>query len=152
MPDFVAVFALLAVVLTITALVSGFVERAPVSFPLIFLGFGLALGGGGFDVIRMAPDEPVLQVVATLALSLVLFLDAVKLQVDELGKRWLVPALVLGPGTGIIIALGAVSLALIFEFGWVVAFIGGAILASTDPVVLREIVRDQRLPRPCARS
>lgn len=81
-----------------------------------------------------------------------LFLDAVKLQVDELGKRWLVPALVLGPGTGIIIALGAVSLALIFEFGWVVAFIGGAILASTDPVVLREIVRDQRLPRPCARS
>ena len=147
MPDFVAVFALLAVVLTITALVSGFVERAPVSFPLIFLGFGLALGGGGFDVIQMAPDDPVLEVVATLTLSLVLFLDAVKLQVDELGKRWLVPALVLGPGTGLIIALGAVSLALMFEFGWVVAFIGGAILASTDPVVLREIVRDHRLPR-----
>ena len=147
MPDFVAVFALLAVVLTITALVSGFVERAPVSFPLIFLGFGLALGGGGFDVIRIASDDPVLEVVATLTLALVLFLDAVKLQVDELGKRWLVPALVLGPGTGIIIALGAVSLALMFEFGWVVAFIGGAILASTDPVVLREIVRDHRLPR-----
>ena len=86
MPDFVAVFALLAVVLTITALVSGFVERAPVSFPLIFLGFGLALGGGGFDVIRIASDDPVLEVVATLTLSLVLFLDAVKLQVDELGK------------------------------------------------------------------
>ena len=117
------------------------------SFPLIFLGFGLAVGGGGLDVIRMAPDDPVLEVVATLTLSLVLFLDAVKLQVDELGKRWLVPVLVLGPGTALIIALGAVFLALIFEFGLVVAFIGGAILASTDPVVLREIVRDHRLPR-----
>ena len=76
-----------------------------------------------------------------------LFLDAVKLQIDELGKRWVVPALVLGPGTGLIIALGAVALALLLGFGWVVAFIGGAVLASTDPVVLREIVRDERIPR-----
>ena len=57
------------------------------------------------------------------------------------------PALVLGPGTGLIIALGAVPLALLLGFGWVVAFIGGAVLASTDPVVLREIVRDARIPR-----
>lgn len=147
MPDFVVVFALLAVVLMITALVSGLVERSPLSFPLIFLSFGLALGGSGFKVIQMAPNDPVLEVVATLTLSLVLFLDAVKIQVEELGKRWLVPALILGPGTGLIIALGAIPLALMLGFGWVVAFIGGAILASTDPVVLREIVRDQRLPR-----
>ena len=32
-------------------------------------------------------------------------------------------------------------------FSWTVAFIGGAVLASTDPVVLREIVRDERIPR-----
>ena len=76
-----------------------------------------------------------------------LFLDATKLQLDELGKRWLVPALVLGPSTGLIIFLGAVPLALLLGFGWVSAFIGGAALASTDPVVLREIVRDDRIPR-----
>ena len=52
-----------------------------------------------------------------------------------------------GPGTGLIIALGAVPLALFLGFGWLMAFIGGAILASTDPVVLREIVRDHRIPR-----
>ena len=84
---------------------------------------------------------------ATLTLSLVLFLDATKLQLEELGKRWLAPALVLGPGTGLIIALGAVPLALLLGFGWVMAFAGGAVLASTDPVVLREIVRDVRIPR-----
>jgi NhaP-type Na+/H+ or K+/H+ antiporter len=72
----------------------------------------------------------------------VLFLDAVNLQFQELGKRWLIPFLILGPGTGLITALGAVPIALLLGFTWLVAFMGGAALASTDPVVLREIVRD----------
>lgn len=131
----------------ITAPASGLVERSPLSFPLMFLGFGFALGEGGLGVIEMGLHDPLLEVAATLTLSLVLFLDATKLQLDELGKRWLAPALVLGPGTGLIIALGAVALALLLDFDWVLAFAREAILASTDPVVLREIVRDQRIPR-----
>jgi NhaP-type Na+/H+ or K+/H+ antiporter len=86
--------------------------------------------------------------VTTLTLALVLFLDAVKLQVTELGKRWLVPALILGPGTGLIIAIGALPFGLFLNFGWILAFIGGAVLASTDPVVLWDIVRDERIPGP----
>ena len=147
MPDFVTVFAVLAVILTVAALASGLVERSPVSFPLMFLGFGLAIGEGGFGFIEMGPHDPILEVVATLTLSLVLFLDAVKLQIEELGKRWLVPFLILVPGTALIIGLGAVPLALILGFDWTMAFMGGAVLASTDPVVLREIVRDSRIPR-----
>ncbi|MCZ6615630.1 MAG: cation:proton antiporter, partial [Chloroflexi bacterium] len=147
MPDILLTFALVATALTVTALVSGLVERSPISLPLIFMGLGIVLGKRGFGVIEMGPDDPSLEVVATLTLTLVLFLDAVNIQVDELGKRWLVPALILGPGTGLIIALGAVPLALLLGFAWVIAFIGGAILASTDPVVLREIVRDERIPR-----
>ena len=147
MTDFVLAFGLIAVVLTITALVSGLVQRSPLSFPLIFLGLGLLLGEGVLGIIEIGPHDPALEIVATLTLSLVLFLDAVKLQIDELGKRWVTPALILGPGTGLIIGLGAVAMALLFGFPWVVAVIGGAVLASTDPVVLREIVRDRRIPR-----
>ena len=147
MPDLFLAFALVAVVLTVTALTSGLVERSPLSFPLMFMGLGLGLGEGGLGVIEMSVDDPTLEVVATLTLSLVLFLDAVKLLVDELGRRWLVPVLILGPGTGLIVAIGAVPLALWLGFGWILAFIGGAVLASTDPVVLREIVRDERIPR-----
>ena len=147
MPDLLLGFTIVAVVLTGTALVSGLVERSPLSFPLIYLGMGFLLGERGFDVIEMSPGDPLLEVVATLTLSLVLFLDAMKLQVEELGKRWLVPVLILGPGTGLTIALGAVPIALIVGFGWVMAFMGGAMLASTDPVVLREIVRDERIPQ-----
>jgi NhaP-type Na+/H+ or K+/H+ antiporter len=146
-PDFVLGFGLVALVLIATGLISGIVERSPVSFPLIFLGLGMALGGGGLGVIEIGPHDEVLEVVATLTLSLVLFLDAVKLDVRELGRKWVIPFLILGPGTLLIIAIGAVPFALIFGFGWLIAFMGGAILASTDPVVLREILRDERIPR-----
>ena len=148
MPDFVVVFALIAVFLITAALGSALVERSPLTFPLISLGVGLVLGDLGFSVVDVGPTDLTLEVVATLTLSLVLFLDAVNLQVDELGKKWLIPVIILGPGTAAIIALGAIPIALLLDFTWVVAFIGGAVLASTDPVVLREIVRDTRIPRP----
>ena len=141
------IFGLIAVVLSATALLSGVVERSPLSFPLIFLGLGFALSERGLGVIEMGPHDPLLNVVATLTLALVLFLDAVNMSFAELGRRWMIPALVLGPGTVLIIVLGAVPLALMLGFGWILAFTGGAILASTDPVVLREVIRDRRIPR-----
>ena len=147
MPDILLGFGIVAIVLSVTPLASGLVERSPLSFPVIFLGLGFLLGQRGLDVIQMDAHDPVLEIVATLTLALVLFLDAMKLQIAELGKMWMVPILVLGPGTGIIIALGAVSLSLVVGFPWLIAFIGGAILASTDPVVLRDILRDPRIPR-----
>jgi NhaP-type Na+/H+ or K+/H+ antiporter len=147
-PDFLLAFSVIALVLTVTALTSGLVARSPISFPLIFLGLGFLLGERAFGVIKIEPHDPILEVVGVLTLSLVLFLDAVRLQVDDLGKRWLVPGLVLGPGTVLIMVLGAVPLALLLGFTWLMAFIGGAILASTDPVVLRDVLRDERIPRP----
>jgi NhaP-type Na+/H+ or K+/H+ antiporter len=146
-PDFLTPFAVVAVILTVTALASGLVERSLLSFPLVFLVAGLLLGEGVLGIFNVAAENKNLEIVATLTLSLVLFLDAVQLDTSELGRRWLVPVLVLGPGTALIIALGASSLALILGFGWIIAFMGGAMLASTDPVVLREIVRDERIPR-----
>ena len=147
MSEVVLAFSLIAVILTVTALASGLVERSLLSFPLMFLGLGLVLGDGALGIISMSPHDRTLEIVATLTLSLVLFLDAAKLEIHDLGKRWLIPVLVLGPGTALIIALGAVPLVLLVGFGWLTAFIGGAILASTDPVVLREVLRDWRIPR-----
>jgi len=63
----------------------------------------------------------------------------------------MMPFLILGPGTLSIIGLGARPLVLLLSFTWTVALIGGAILASTDPVVLREILWDERIPHRCAR-
>ena len=76
MPEFILIFGVIAVVLTVTALASGLVERSPLSFPLIFLGLGFLLGQHGIGELEIGPQSPLIEVVGTLTLALVLFLDA----------------------------------------------------------------------------
>ncbi|WIG58384.1 MAG: hypothetical protein OJF49_001130 [Ktedonobacterales bacterium] len=152
MNDLTSWFALVALVLLISALVSRFVERAPVSFPMLFLGLGLLLGQGVTGVITLGPHSPVLVAVATLSLALVLFLDAVNLEIEELRRDWHVPLLSLGPGT----LLTVVGIALVAH--WLLgttlpqSLLLGAVLASTDIIVLRDIVRNERIPRSVRRA
>ncbi|MGH3322671.1 MAG: hypothetical protein ACRDN9_21345, partial [Streptosporangiaceae bacterium] len=80
----VSVFALVAVVLVVSALVAGVVEGALLSFPMIFLGLGFALGPHGATILNVTVDSRSLETVGVLTLSLVLFLDAVHLEVEDL--------------------------------------------------------------------
>lgn len=150
MSSLVLGMGLVALVLTLAALTSRLVERAPLSFPMLFLGMGLALGGYG--VVQLDVHSPLLESVAVISLALVLFLDAVNVQLDELRREWYVPLLTLGPGT--LLVIGGVALAAFFLVGVtpVQALLLGAILASTDPVVLRDLMRDERVPRAVRRT
>src|SRR5690606_31745328 len=141
---------IVAIVLTLAALTSRLVERAPVSFPMIFLGMGLFLGSYG--VIDIDTHSPLLEAVALISLALVLFLDAVNVQMDELKSEWYVPVATLGPGTLLIIA--GVALAAYYLVGVtpVQALLLGAVLSSTDPVVLRDIVQNPNVPRSVRRA
>ncbi len=150
MSELVLGIGLVAVVLTVAALASGIVERAPLSFPIIFLGLGFLLGATG--VIQLELDAPILQVVAIVSLSLVFFLDAVNVQVDELRQDWQVPLLSLGPGTLLTIFGVAGAAYLLVNTSPLESLLLGAILASTDPVVLRDILRDTRIPRSVRRA
>jgi sodium/hydrogen antiporter len=145
-------FALIAVVLLVSALASGLIERAPLTFPMIFLGLGFLLGEGGLGTIAMDPHNPVLESVAVVSLALVLFLDAVNVQVDELRSDWRIPMLSLGPGTLLTIAGVAVAAYLLAGTSPLQSLLMGAILASTDPVVLRDVLRDDRIPRSVRRA
>ncbi len=148
--DLLTGFGLLAVVFTVSALAAGLVERAPLSFPMIFLGLGLVLGNRG--VLTFDLHDPVLEVVATLTLAFVLFLDAVNLDAGISRRDLLVPALALGPGTIAIILLIAGGAIVVLDFPWELALLLGAILASTDPVVLRDVLRDRRIPSSVRRA
>src|SRR5262249_2392492 len=88
---------IVALVLMMSALASGLVERAPVSFPMIFLALGFVLGPLGIGLVRLGPDNQILHIVAVLALSLVLFLDAVNLERAQERHDLFVPLLTLGP-------------------------------------------------------
>ncbi len=147
MPDLLTAFALVAAVLTISALASGIVERAPFSFPILFLGLGFLLGERGLGLLALGPEDAVLESVAVLTLALVLFLDAARLREGEMQGAGLVPMLSLGPGTLIIIAVVALGAHFLVGTTLVESLLLGTILASTDPVVLRDVIRNERIPR-----
>jgi NhaP-type Na+/H+ or K+/H+ antiporter len=141
-------FTLLAIVLIVSALVAGVVARGPLSFPMLFLGLGLLLGPGVFGIIHLEPRSPAVEAVATVSLALVLFLDAAKLDVGELRRDWRVPLLALGPVTLLTVGGVAVAAHFLFGVGLAPSLLLGAVLATTDPVVMRDVVRNERLPRP----
>ncbi|MGH7822038.1 MAG: cation:proton antiporter, partial [Candidatus Binatia bacterium] len=152
MTDLLTVFALVGMVITLSALASGVVERTPLSFPMIFLALGALLGEAGLGVLSIAPEDPTLEAIAVLNLSLVLFLDALKLRFDGGRREWLVPALALGPGTLLVIALTAFAAWALVGATPLEALLFGAILSSTDPIVLRDVIRDERIPRSVRRA
>jgi NhaP-type Na+/H+ or K+/H+ antiporter len=143
-PDLLQILSLAAFVLLFAGLSEGFVSRAPLSFPMIFLGLGYFLGHQG--LIPTAPESRTLNAVGTVTLALVLFLDAVRMKFDRKPSEWLVPSLVLGPGTLLCITLVAAGAYLLLGTGVAAAILIGAILSSTDPVVVRDVVRDKRIP------
>jgi NhaP-type Na+/H+ or K+/H+ antiporter len=147
MHELIIPFTLIAVVLMLSGLVSGFVRQAPLSVPIIFLGIGLALGGGGLGVLQVDVHDQALEIVGVISLAFVLFLDAVNLRFDEGEQAWLVPVLALGPGTLITVGVVAAAAHFLFQTSIVESLLLGAILASIDPVVLRDVVRDERVPR-----
>lgn len=145
-------FIILALVFTIAALASGIIDRLPLSLPIVFLALGLVLGPGALGVIHIGPHDPALIAVATVNLALVLFLDAARFDVDELRREWRIPLLDLGPGTLLTIAGIAVAAGLLLHTSPVQSLLLAAVLASTDPIVLRDIVRDERIPRSVRRT
>jgi NhaP-type Na+/H+ or K+/H+ antiporter len=146
LPDLLAGFALVAVVLTIAGLASGFVERAPLSFPIIFLGLGFLLGSHGLGLLHFGPESALLETVATLTLAMVLCLEAVRIGNIGMGGAGFVPILSLGPGTVVIVAVIAAGSYFLLDVSVIAALLLGTILASTDPVVLRDVVREERIP------
>ena len=82
-------------------------HRAPHSGFDDLLGLGLLCGERGLGLLRLDEHHHALEIIATLGLALVLFLDAVNMQVDELRHDWLVPILALGPGS--LLTIGGIA-------------------------------------------
>src|SRR3712207_6604512 len=105
------------------------------------------LGEHGLGVLEFVPEDPLLESVATLTLALVLCLEGVRIGNDSMEGAGAVPVLSLGPGTLIIVSVVASGAYLLLEISLDESLLLGTILASTDPVVLRDVVRNERIPR-----
>ena len=138
--------ALVGVVILIAALLSGLVERSGVPQVAIFIGLGAALGPAGLGALDVRLDSPLLHVVATLSLALILFTDALTLNLREAREHRTLALLALGPGTLLSAALFAWAAWWLLDFSAPAAAILGAALASTDPVLLKGLLQRPELP------
>ena len=143
---FTATIALIGIVILVASLLSGIVERTGIPQVAIFLILGATLGPYGLAVFDLALDSPALRAIATLGLVLVLFSDAIVLDLKEVRRNAKLALLVLGPGSLIPAALIAVAANYMLGLHWAAAAIVGASLASTDPVLLRGLIRRQDVP------
>ena len=146
MDHFVTILALMGIVIVCASLLSGALERGALPIVAVFLLLGLALGPSGLRLLDIGFGSPELTVLATLALTLVLFSDGVTLDLVELKRRRRMLARILGPGTLVPAAVIAVAAHLLLRLPWPASAILGAALASTDPVLLRSALRSRALP------
>lgn len=86
--------------------------------------------------------------IGTITLILTLFVSAVGMQAEQLKEYWGATFAVLGPGT-LLTALATAALAWgPLALDVVSALLLSAVLATTDPVLLRDVLRDARTPQP----
>lgn len=144
--SFIATLAILGVVIIVSALLSGLIERSGLPQVAVFLALGAVLGPAGLSVLNLSLDSPALRVVATLSLALVLFTDAVTLNIAEVRRRAHLALRLLGPGTLLTAALIALAGWWLLGLSIPAAAILGAALASSDPVLLRGLLRRRDIP------
>ena len=138
--------ALIGIVIMLASLLSGVIDRSGVPQVGIFLILGVLVGPTGLGIVNLRLDSPTLQVIATLALVLVLFSDAIAVDIGDMRRHRSIAALVLGPGTLIPAAIIGVAGHLLLGLTPLESAIIGAALASTDPVLLRNLLRRPSLP------
>jgi NhaP-type Na+/H+ or K+/H+ antiporter len=144
--SFAVSLAIIGVVIIVSALISGLIDRSGLPQVAVFLILGAALGPFGLGVIDFSAGSAALRVIAILSLALVLFTDAVSLNIAEVRRHGALALRLLGPGTLLTAALIAFAGWWLLKLSAPAAAILGAALASTDPVLLRGLLRRRDIP------
>jgi sodium/hydrogen antiporter len=137
---------ILGILLAVAAGLSGWLHGTVLSISVLSVaaGIGLALLG----VVEADPASTTVLLLVELALILTLFSDGLFVESELLREHWgpTARALVVAmPLTLLILAL--VGKALFPELTWAEAFLLGAVLSPTDPVVTSAVVASKRVPR-----
>ena len=133
--------------LVVGALLAGLARRSFLSLSAVFVVAGFLLGNGGVGLLVFSARSTFVDELAVLALIVILFRDGLEVEAEMLQKAWHVPlrALVLAmPLTAAIIAVAA---KLLTNLNWTEAFLLGALLSPTDPVLSSSVVTNPRVPR-----
>ena len=137
----------IAIALIVFAAVSRRLTESLISAPMVFLAVGLLIGPLGFDIV-VPPDGHLIKLIAELTLVLVLFSDAVGIDLKVVCKERGLPIRLLTIGMPLCIGFGALAGLLTFPeiFFWEAAILA-VILAPTDAALGQAVMTNPNLPQ-----
>jgi NhaP-type Na+/H+ or K+/H+ antiporter len=143
---FAEALLILGLLLSAAAALSGWLHGTVLSISVLSVaaGVGLAL----LDVVEADPGAQIVVLLVELALILTLFSDGLLVESELLRAHWGPPAralVIAMPVTLVLLAL--VAKGLFPDLTWAEAFLLGAVLSPTDPVVTSAVVTAERVPR-----
>ncbi len=137
----------LGALLALGVLAAGVAGRSFLSLTALFVIAGFALGNGGLEFLEFDPQSGFVSSLAIVALILILFRDGLEVEAEMLQKAWHLPLRKLVLAMPITAALVACATAALTDLSWTEAFLVGALLAPTDPVLSSSVVTNPRVPR-----
>lgn len=138
----IAVLALVAY-----ALLSRRLDRWWISMPAAMLALGVLVGPVGLGLIETPVGAEGVKLIAEITLALMLFHDAVRIDLLALKSGRSVPLRLLGIGLPLMIVLGTTVAYVLFpELGLVGAALIATMLAPTDAALGAAVASDERVP------
>ncbi|ETA66253.1 cation:proton antiporter domain-containing protein [Haloechinothrix halophila] len=141
--ELVFVFGLM---LLLSVSLSGLAARTVLSTSLLFLLGGALLGNGGFGVVDISAQDPVVAILADIALFTVLITDGQRANLPALKEGWRLSGRALGVAMPLTMLLITLPTHFLLGLDWTTSFLIGAILAPTDPVFAAAIVGRKDVP------
>src|SRR6202034_4169012 len=117
------------------------------SLAALFVLAGFVLGNGALHWIDFRAHSGFVEDLAFAALIVILFRDGLEVEGEMLQREWHLPARKLVLAMPITATIAAVAARVLFGFSWTEAFLIGALLSPTDPVLTSSIVTNARVPR-----
>jgi sodium/hydrogen antiporter len=129
------------------ALVSQRLSMSPVTAPMVFTTVGLVAGPAALGWFDLPLEGEAVSVLVEATLVLVLFTDAVRIDLRALRRESWLPVRLLGVGLPLSLLLGTAAGALLLPaFTLAEAALLAAVLAPTDAALGQAVVSDRRLP------
>jgi len=136
-----------AVAILVYALLSRRLDRWWFSMPAVMVILGFAVGADGLGWIGSGLESDVVKTIAEATLALMLFHDAVRIDLRALRRGFGVPLRLLAIGLPLMIALGtAIAWGMLPAIGVIGALLVATMLAPTDAALGAAVVSDERLP------
>ena len=147
MTSFEKSLLVLGLLLMVGALLSALAHRTFLSLTAVFVVAGFALGEGGLEVLHFDAEGGFVEALAIVALVVILFRDGLEVEAEMLQKAWHLPVRKLVLAMPVTAALVAVVAQALTDLSWTEAFLLGALLCPTDPVLSSSVVTNPRVPR-----